>query len=86
MNSSAIIGGKMNGKAGWILAGGGIPLALMLGWAYAAGGITNRIEQLEPRTEKIEERQHTADVERAEMRTMFREILRRLDGIEKKLP
>lgn len=29
----------MNGKTGWFVAIGGIPLAVMLGWAFSAGSL-----------------------------------------------
>jgi len=88
--------GVRSAKTGWIAAAGGIPLAMLIGWSFAAGGLVqkvraNGIEINEAKAEAavLKDRLAEAAVERAELRSTIlislRDIERRLQSIDRKL-
>jgi len=47
---------KLNGATPWIIAGGSIPLSLLIGWSVAVGGYAKTITNNEARLAEHESR------------------------------
>jgi len=76
---------KVNGKAGWLVAGGGIPAAFLIGWIYTAGQVTAAVKTHDAEIMTLRTKAEKYQGEQARTSAQLNSMKIQLDRIESTL-